>query len=61
MNVAVIMVVGEALRVRWKLHFCRRGKGLSAIAGFRIDAKSGRPTFTGQFTAVGSPAHLVFG
>jgi 6-phosphogluconolactonase (cycloisomerase 2 family) len=31
------------------------------IAGFRIDARSGRLTFTGQYTAVGSPAHLVFG
>jgi 6-phosphogluconolactonase (cycloisomerase 2 family) len=31
-----------------------------AIAGFRIDAKSGRLTFTGQYTPVGSPAHLVF-
>ena len=31
-----------------------------AIAGFRIDAKSGRLTFTGQYTAVGSPAHIVF-
>jgi 6-phosphogluconolactonase (cycloisomerase 2 family) len=32
-----------------------------AIAGFRIDARSGRSTFTGQYKAVGSPAHIVFG
>jgi 6-phosphogluconolactonase len=32
-----------------------------AIAGFRIHARSGRLTFTGQDTAIGSPAHLVFG
>ena len=31
-----------------------------AIAGFRIEAKSGHLTFTGQYTAVGSPSHLVF-
>ena len=31
-----------------------------AIACFRVDAKSGRLTFTGQYTPVGSPAHLVF-
>jgi 6-phosphogluconolactonase (cycloisomerase 2 family) len=31
-----------------------------AIVGFRIEAKSGRLTFTGHYTAVGSPAHLVF-
>jgi 6-phosphogluconolactonase (cycloisomerase 2 family) len=31
-----------------------------AIAGFRIDRGSGRLTFTGQYTPVGSPAHLVF-
>ena len=31
-----------------------------AIACFRIDASSGRLTFTGQYTPVGSPAHLVF-
>lgn len=31
-----------------------------AIACFSIDAKSGRLTFTGQYTAIGSPAHLVF-
>jgi 6-phosphogluconolactonase len=31
-----------------------------AIACFRADAKSGRLTFTGQYTPVGSPAHLVF-
>ena len=31
-----------------------------AIVSFRIDARSGRLTFTGQYTAVGSPAHLVF-
>jgi 6-phosphogluconolactonase len=31
-----------------------------AIASFRIDPKSGALTFTGQYTAVGSPAHLVF-
>ena len=31
-----------------------------AIACFRLDAKSGRLTFTGQYTPVGSPAHIVF-
>jgi 6-phosphogluconolactonase (cycloisomerase 2 family) len=31
-----------------------------AIASFRIDQKSGALTFTGQYTPVGSPAHLVF-
>jgi 6-phosphogluconolactonase (cycloisomerase 2 family) len=31
-----------------------------AITSFRIDAKSGRLTFTGQYTPVGSPSHLVF-
>jgi 6-phosphogluconolactonase len=31
-----------------------------AIACFRIDATSGRLTFTGQYTPVGSPAHLIF-
>jgi 6-phosphogluconolactonase (cycloisomerase 2 family) len=31
-----------------------------AIACFRIDARSGRLTFTGQYTPVGSPAHLIF-
>ncbi len=31
-----------------------------AIACFSVDARSGRLTFTGQYTAVGSPAHLVF-
>jgi 6-phosphogluconolactonase (cycloisomerase 2 family) len=31
-----------------------------AIACFRIDAGSGRLTFTGQYTPIGSPAHLVF-
>ena len=32
-----------------------------AIASFRIDAaKSGRLTFTGHYTPVGSPAHVVF-
>ena len=31
-----------------------------SIACFRVDAKSGRLTFTGQYTPVGSPAHLVF-
>ena len=31
-----------------------------AIACFRVDARSGRLTFTGQYTPVGSPAHLVF-
>jgi 6-phosphogluconolactonase (cycloisomerase 2 family) len=32
-----------------------------AIACFRIDATSGRLTFTGHYTPVGSPAHLIFG
>ena len=31
-----------------------------AIASFRVDARSGRLMFTGQYTPVGSPAHLVF-
>jgi 6-phosphogluconolactonase len=31
-----------------------------AIACFRVDTRSGRLTFTGQYTPVGSPAHLVF-
>ena len=31
-----------------------------AITSFRIDARSGGLTFTGQYTPVGSPAHLVF-
>ena len=31
-----------------------------AIACFRVDARSGRLTFTRQYTPVGSPAHLVF-
>ena len=31
-----------------------------AIACFRVDARSGGLTFTGQYTPVGSPAHLVF-
>jgi 6-phosphogluconolactonase (cycloisomerase 2 family) len=31
-----------------------------AIACFRVDAKSGGLTFTGHYTPVGSPAHLVF-
>lgn len=31
-----------------------------AIASFRINTKSGALSFTGQYTPVGSPAHLVF-
>jgi 6-phosphogluconolactonase (cycloisomerase 2 family) len=31
-----------------------------AITSFQIDAKSGRLTFTGRYTPVGSPSHLVF-
>jgi 6-phosphogluconolactonase len=31
-----------------------------AITAFRVDPKSGALTFTGQYTPVGSPAHLVF-
>jgi 6-phosphogluconolactonase len=31
-----------------------------AIASFRINPKSGALAFTGQYTPVGSPAHLVF-
>jgi 6-phosphogluconolactonase (cycloisomerase 2 family) len=31
-----------------------------AITGFRINRQSGILTFTGQYTAVGSPAHIVF-
>ena len=31
-----------------------------AIAAFRVDPKSGRLTFTGHYTPVGSPSHLVF-
>jgi 6-phosphogluconolactonase (cycloisomerase 2 family) len=31
-----------------------------AIASFRIDPKSGALTFTGQYTPVGSPAHIIF-
>ena len=31
-----------------------------AIAAFRINTKTGGLTFTGQYTAVGSPAHIVF-
>ena len=31
-----------------------------AIASFRVNAKSGALTFTGQYTPVGSPAHIVF-
>jgi 6-phosphogluconolactonase (cycloisomerase 2 family) len=31
-----------------------------AIAGFRINAKSGGLTFTGHYTPVGSPAHIIF-
>jgi 6-phosphogluconolactonase (cycloisomerase 2 family) len=31
-----------------------------AIASFRVDARSGRLTFTGQYTPIGSPSHLVF-
>jgi 6-phosphogluconolactonase len=31
-----------------------------AIASFRIDPKSGGLTFTGHYTPVGSPAHLIF-
>jgi 6-phosphogluconolactonase len=30
------------------------------ITGFRIDRKTGLPTFTGQFTAIGSPTCIVF-
>jgi 6-phosphogluconolactonase len=31
-----------------------------AITSFRIDAKSGALTFTGHYTPVGSPAHIIF-
>ena len=31
-----------------------------AIASFRLDRESGKPVFTGQYTAVGSPACIVF-
>ena len=31
-----------------------------AVACFRIDAKNGALTFTGQYTAVGTPSHIVF-
>ena len=31
-----------------------------AITAFRVDTKSGALTFTGQYTPVGSPAHLIF-
>ncbi len=31
-----------------------------AIASFRINTKSGALNFTGQYTPVGSPAHIVF-
>jgi 6-phosphogluconolactonase len=31
-----------------------------AITSFRIDRRSGALTFTGQYTPVGSPAHIVF-
>jgi 6-phosphogluconolactonase len=31
-----------------------------AIASFRINAQSGALTFTGHYTPVGSPAHIVF-
>jgi len=31
-----------------------------AIACFRINQKSGALTFTGQYTAVGTPSHIVF-
>jgi 6-phosphogluconolactonase len=31
-----------------------------AITSFRIDRKSGAPTFTGQYMAVGSPAQIIF-
>ncbi len=31
-----------------------------AIAAFRIDRKSGRLTFTGQYTPVGTPAIIIF-
>ena len=31
-----------------------------AVTSFRIDKRSGALTFTGQYTPVGSPAHIVF-
>jgi 6-phosphogluconolactonase len=31
-----------------------------AIAAFRIDRKTGALTFTGQYTAIGTPAIIVF-
>ncbi len=31
-----------------------------AITCFRLDRKTGRPVFTGQYTAVGSPACIIF-
>ena len=31
-----------------------------AITTFRVDPKSGALTFTGQYTPVGSPAHIIF-
>ena len=30
------------------------------IAAFRVDRKSGGLTFTGQYTPVGNPSHIVF-
>lgn len=31
-----------------------------AITTFRVDPKSGALTFTGQYTPIGSPAHIIF-
>jgi 6-phosphogluconolactonase len=31
-----------------------------AITSFRIDERSGALTFTGQYTPIGSPAHMIF-
>ena len=31
-----------------------------AIAAFRINRDTGAPTFTGQYTAVGTPAIIIF-
>ena len=42
---------------RWLLCACQRS---DALTTFRVGPRGGAPTFTGAFTAVGSPAAVVF-
>lgn len=39
--------------------YCCNQRG-DNVATFRVDAKTGGLTFTGQYTAVGNPSHIVF-